>query len=263
MARNTSGFDPGQEPFSFDDPELDNVSPRFNPSQHRAFGSVPNLLGKELTIAPFEHIPEQAWMRTDSAVLRLGLFSEKGAYQVNGLVLSPEYHEAIIRNQKSFLASTGSKTVSANRLNNSQRQQEKYDKSQTEPLVSKHARHRVIIEDLKSQQANLSQLLEWQRTPGYWRTDETDLRVRTTQAWQQTFVGMLSNVKDNYGLSVEEKLDMEQAMAYRLFRGKQADRVAEWGGFLRLGADYTRSVRLLFEQSDRKIGRALAERTVH
>lgn len=238
------------------------ASPRFDPQQHRAFGSAPNLVGRNLEIPAFEHIPDQAWARTDAAVIRQGLYGDSANYAVQGIALSPEYYEAIIRNQKSFLGSTASKTVAANRLAHPERQLEKLEKSQIAPLESKHVRHQAIIPDLQAQQDNLQTLLEWQRARGYWRTDEADLRVRATQAWQQTFVGMLSTLKDNYDLTANDELDMQQALAYRLFRGKQGERMKQWGDYLGVGAEYTRRVKILFEQSDRKIGRALAVRTV-
>ena len=240
----------------------DEVTPRFNPSQHRAFGSAPNLLGRTLEIPALEHIPEKAWTRTDIAVIHQGLYGDSANYMVQGVALSPEYYEAIIRNQKSFLGSTAAKTVAANRLVNPERQQEKLEKSQVAPLESKQARHQAIIPDLQSQQENLETLLEWQRVRGWWRTDEADLRIRTTQAWQQTFVGMLRTLKDNYDLSANDEIDMQQALAYRLFRGEQNERMRQWGNYLREGAEYTRRIKILFEQSDRKIGRALADRTI-
>ncbi|MES2876660.1 MAG: hypothetical protein V4678_04285 [Patescibacteria group bacterium] len=252
---------PGEElPIEIQD-EQETV-PRFDPDQHRAFGSAPALLGKDFDVPQFERLSPEAWQRTESTTLRAGLYRPSGKYEVNGLALSPEYHEAIIRNQKAFVASTGAKTVAANRLSHPERQQEKFDKSQTEPLMSKHARHQVIIDDLRTQQDNLETLLGWQRTPGFWRTDEVDLRLRATQAWQQTFLGMLRTLKDNYELTTNQELDMQQAAAYRLFRGPQSERVKQWGDYLNLGNDYTKGVRLLFEQSDRKIGHALTERAV-
>lgn len=252
---------PEELPLGIDTADM-NPGPRFDPSQHRAFGSTPNLLGRDLEIPSLERIPQQAWTRTDAGVLRQGLYGESAHYAVEGIALSPEYYEAIIRNQKAFLGSTGAKTVAANRLTNAERQREKLEKSQIAPLESKQARHQAIIPDLQAQQENLETLLEWHRTPGYWRTDEADLRIRTTQAWQQTFVGIIRTLKDNYDLSANEEVDMQQALAYRLFRGKQDERVKQWGEHLRLGAEYTRRTKILFEQSDRKIGRTLAARTI-
>lgn len=262
MAQKSHDVDPGQDPLPLDDLVIETPAQRFNPAQHRAFGSAPTLLGKELDVPTFDRLSTEAWQRTESETLRKGLFAPSGNYVVNGLALSPEYYEAIIRNQKAFVASTGGKTVAANRLAHPERQQEKFDKSQTEPLISKHARHQVIIDDLKAQQDNLETLMEWQRVPGFWRTDEVDLRMRANQAWQQTFLGMLRTLKDNYELTTNQEVDMQQAAAYRLFRGAQSERIKQWGSYLELGRDYTRGTRLLFEQSDRKIGHALAARTV-
>ena len=244
------------------DQEETATEPRFNPSQRRAFGSVPNLLGSSIDLTSPEQIPARAWELTEPVAMRAGLHHENAKYLVNGLALSPEYYETIVRNQKAFLGSTGAKTIRANRLAHPERQQEKYDKSQVEPLVSKHARHEPIIADLQAQQDNLSTLLQWQRARGYSRTDESDMRIRATQAWQQTFMGMLQTLKDNHELSEDDQHAMEQALASRLFRGEQSRRMAAWGSYLELGAEYTRGVKLLFMQSDQKIGRALVSRAI-
>ena len=236
-------------------PDVESAHVRFDPKQHRAFGSVPKLLGEDLDIPDFERLDTRAWTLTDATTMRQGLYHPSGTFVVNGVSLSPEYYEQIIRSQRAFLAKTGGATIAANRLANPELAVERFEKSQTKPLEAKHARHETIITGLQQQQKTLDTLLEWQRQPGYWRTSESELRILATSAWDQVLVGMLGVLKDNHGLDADEFLDMQHALGYRLFRDSQ--RISQWGEQLALGRDYTRSVRLLFQQSDAKILRQL------
>ncbi|HEY1085776.1 MAG TPA: hypothetical protein VGE34_03580 [Candidatus Saccharimonadales bacterium] len=240
------------------DIETTSASARFDPNQRRAFGSVPTLVGRDLEIPKFEHLDGHAWELTDASVILQGLYSDKARYAVNGLALSPELHGQIIRNQKAFKASIGAKTMAANRLTNPDLAGERFDKSQVHPLIAKQARHEAIIQGLEQQEAMLETLIGWQRQPGYSRTSESELRILATSAWSQTFDGILHTLRDNYGLSNDELVNMQHALAYRLFRGGQNDRTREWGEHLKIGSRYTRSVRLLFQQSERNIQRDLS-----
>lgn len=248
---------PEQLPIEVDEPS---ASVRFDPLQRRAFGSVPTLVGKNMDIPKFEQLDGHGWERTSADTMRQGLYntSDKARYAVNGVALSPEFYEQIIRNQKAFKTSIGAKTLAANRLSNTDLTDERYGKSQTEPLVAKQIRHEMIIHGLKQQEYTLETLLEWQRQPGYWRTSENELRIMATSAWDQTFDGMLRTLRENYNLSGNELVDMQQALAYRLLRGPQDSRMQEWGEHLTVGKQYTQNVRMLFEQSERRIMRDLS-----
>jgi hypothetical protein len=232
-------------------------TPRFDPSQHRAFGSVPGLVGKGLDIPRFEQLDALAWERTDADVVKQGLYRDSARFAVDGIVLSPELYEQVIRNQNAFLTSIGGKTIAATRLNNPERAKEKFEKSQITSLESKQARHETIITQLATDEERLATLQEWKRTPGYWKTSEAQMRLMATTAWDQTFVGMLRTLKDNYDLSNEQFINMEHALAYRLFRGPQNNRIEQWGSYLQLGRGYTHNLKTLFEQSDSRIKKAL------
>lgn len=249
-------FDSQPEKLPFEVEEVERPA-HFDPKQHRAFGSLPRLIGGELTIPRFDQLDSRAWELTDAATMRQGLYGERGAYTVNNLAVSPEYYEQIIRNQEAFLSSIGAKALAANRMVHPERLKEKYDKSQVEPLRTKLERHKTIMNSLDTQQENVDTLLEWQRQPGYWRTNETELRVLGTSVWDQTLLAMLATLRDNYNLSVNDHINMQQALSYRLFRGSQSDRIKQWGQQLSLGHDYTRSLRLQFQQSRSKIEKQL------
>lgn len=232
----------------------------FDPNRYRAFGSVPKLLGKEISLLDRERIDEVAWQRTDPVVIRSGLFSREGGTAVNGLVLGAGYYEAIIRNQGSFLSSVQAKTVDANRQVKDPRATEKMYHSMLGSLRNKSDRHEKIIGDLSGREQTLARLADMQRTPGYHRrVSEAELRVMATTAWESVFTGMLTALKDQYELSSDEMINMQHAMAYRLLHGdgskgnQQAELMAGWGAMLGVGRDYTHGLKALFSHSQRKI----------
>jgi hypothetical protein len=257
MARMRDRFHDQPETLPLDGDAIVEPTPRFDPSQHRAFGSVPGLIGKDLDVPRFEQLSPWAWEHTDADIVAQGLYRDTARFSVDGIVLSPELYEQVIRNQSAFLASIGGKTLVANRLSNPERAKEKFDKSQIASLESKQARHETIITQLAADEERLATLQEWKRTPGYWKTSEGQMRLMATTAWDQTFIGMLRTLKDNYDLSNEQFIDMQHALAYRLFKGPQTERIEQWGNYLQLGREYTHNCKTLFQQSDSRIKKAL------
>jgi hypothetical protein len=226
---------------------------RFDPNQHRAFGSVPTLLGNEIEVPPFNRLDNLAWQLTAPSAIKSGLYGRSGGNAVNGLVLSPEQYTAIIRNSDAFKASIQAKTQAANRQTNDVRAQEKELLSVSGALKSKARRHERVLRGLNSEAQNLDTLKQWQRTPGYWRTTEVEMRTRASAAWHDTFYRTLRTLKEHHDLSPEQLVDMSNALAFRLTRGSQTDRMRNWGEMLSGGAEYNRDVTLLFAHSARLI----------
>ncbi len=238
---------PGEE-LSPDMPQPERPAIDFD--QFRAFGSVPRMLGSQIDVPLESSIDQLALRRVTPTVMSEALFGASGGTAVKGLALGTEFHEAIVRNHDSFLASVSGKTNNANRLTPDPRAQEKQFRSQLGSLNSKHERHDKIIGTLESRQEVLTTLLDMQRTPGYHkRVSDVDVRMMATTAWTEVFGGMLTVLKDQRGLSNDEMIDMQQAMAFRLLGGPQSDRIANWGGMLRLGARYTGAVTSMFKYS--------------
>lgn len=230
--------------------------PVIDMDKFRAFGSIPRLLGSEISTLTFEQLDRRAWERTEPSVIEQGLFGREGGTAVNGLVLGSELYEAIIRNQDSFLASIAATTTKANRQTPDPRAQEKNYHSQIASLVNKQSRHENIIADLERRQEILLTFQDMQRTPGYHkRISELELRVMATTVWESVFVGMLRALKDQYDLSNNEIIEMEQALSYRLLKADKAgknsqnERMANWGKMLRLGNRYTGAAKSLFTRS--------------
>jgi hypothetical protein len=232
---------------------------RFNPSQRRAFGSVPGLLEGIVDIPEFHQLDALALRRVEPDTIRRGLFDVRGNLAVDGVALNPAQYKAIIRHQPSFLAAIRAGVMAASTHDNDLRYQEKQYRSALASLDSKHVRHEKVLQGLSNEADNLQKLAAWQKAPGYARTNEMDLRVQVTQAWQGSFMNILSVLRDQHRLHPEEHSAMEQALAYRLFKGSQRDRMAAWGGMLDVSQTYNNAVTVLFEQSDRQIAKTHEE----
>jgi hypothetical protein len=237
----------------------DQLIPRFDPDQHRAFGSIPGLIGKEVEVPPFHRLDGKALERVRSTDIREGLYGVSGNYAVNGLVLGAEEYTAIVRHAPSFQKAIQARITAANRPTNDIRTREKELRGVQAALRSKTERHQKVLSGLDGEHENLSTLKEWQHTPGFWRASETDIRVMASSAWE-SFHHMTHVLADHYDLSSNERVDVDQALAYRLLRGGQRERIGYWGEMLELGIDYNRSRHLLFEHSAR-IVEAETERT--
>ncbi len=249
---------PERQPESFQPalPDMPAAPERFNPEQRRAFGSIPTLLGKEYEVPPHHRLTEVSLVRTEPDTLRQGLYGVHGNNAVNGLALNTKQYEVVIRNQSSFMASIRNKTLAANVATGDLRTREKELKSLLSSLDTKKQRHETVLTGLHQEGELLSQLSEWQRTPGYWRTREADMRIKATQAWQGSFTNMMQVLRDQHELTPNEYVDMTNALAHKLFRGSQKDRIRHWGGMLHVASEYNRSVGLLFQNSERHIGLA-------
>jgi hypothetical protein len=195
----------------------------------------------------------RAWQRSEPSVIKQGLYGKQDGNAVNGLVLSPEQYQAIIRNQDAFTASIQAKTQAANRQTNDVRAREKGLLSVAGALSSKSDRHEKVLKGLSDEASNLLQLQEWQRSPSYWKTSEVEMRAMASMAWHDTFYRTLQTLKDQHDLTNEQFVDLTQAMAYRLTRGPQRDRIRNWGKMLDFSVEYNRDVSLLFSHSARLI----------
>ena len=239
-----------EEQLPLDVEEAPAAEPRFDPDQYRAFGSVPTMLGKRIDVPPFERLDNLAWRRTDPAGIERGLFGVEGNTAVNGLALGSEYYKAIIRNHDAFQASIRNTTQAANRQTGDLRAREKQLRSVAGALRSKQERHEKILSHVATQQEGLAKLADMQKTPGYHRhLTEADVRLLATTAWDQNFMGMLSVLKDQHDLTNNQFIEMSQALSYRLLRGAQKERVANWGAMLGLGMRYNRNVATMFTHS--------------
>jgi hypothetical protein len=229
------------------------ILPRFAADRKRAFGSVPTLLGKEIDVPPFHRLNELALQRTEPAALRKGLYGAKDNNAVNGLALNTQQYEVIIRSPRAFNAAIRNKTLAANMSTNELRKREKELRSVSGSLANKEHRHEGVLAGLDAERQTLTKLSEWQKVPGYWRTREADLRILAASAWQGSFMNILSVLRDQYELTPEEHIDMANALAYKLTRAPQNDRMAHWGGLLGVSLEYNKSVMALFSASWHRI----------
>lgn len=227
-------------------PEDPVVLPRIDMQQRRAFGSVPGLLGRNIDVPPFERLDGLALQRVEPEALTRGLFGVEGNNAVDGLALNTAQYQALVRNKKAFADSIRNKTLAANTLTNDVRTREKELSSVRAALEQKQVRHQKVITGLEGEKKTLATLAEWQRTPGYWRTREPELRAMATAAWELSFTNILHVLKDQHELSPEAYVDMTQALAYRLTQGPQSDRMKYWGGMLGVALRYNSSVKALF-----------------
>ena len=233
--------------------EVSTVLPRFDPNQRRAFGSVPGLLGKNIDVPPFHRLDELALRRIEPTTLRRGLYGVQGNNAVKGLALNTQQYEVIVRNHKSFSAAIRNKTLAAQATANDIRAREAELRSVAAALDNKAKRHETVLAGLSAERETLAKLADWQKTPGYWRTREVELRVLATSAWEGSFTNILKVVRDQHELSPEEYIDMANALAYRLTKGPQDERMKSWGGMLGLALDYNKSVGALFNTSAHQI----------
>lgn len=263
MPANSGEHDPFQLPLEAEGmPESPHDEARFDPAQRRAFGSVPGLLGRELTIPPFERLNAVALRRVEPDAIKSGLLGREGGYAVDTVVLNPEEYTTVVRSPRSFQRSVQAKTVAANRSANEIRAKEKEIRSGHHAFENKADRHVTYIESLVEERAMLEELLEWQRTPGFARTSQIDIVALANRAWNLTFRGMLDALKNHYDLTVEEHSNMTNAMAHKLFRGPQRDRIAYWGEMLAVARDYNRAKTILFTNRQHKIARRSGELAV-
>lgn len=231
------------------------VELRFDPAQRRAFGSVPGLLGKNLTIPSFEHLDQTALDRVTPEGLRKGLLGPQNRNAVDGIVLSPDEYTVIVRSPASFQAAIQAKTAAAGKSTNEIRAAEKEMKSAKDSFEQKWRRQHEVIKGLEVEKETLQTLLEWQRVPGFSRTSEVDIVALTNQAWNGTISNMLKTYAIQHELSVKEQHDMVNALAFKLFRGPQTDRVAHWGETLEFARSYTGAKLSLFRQRQQKVVR--------
>lgn len=229
---------------------------RFDPEQLRAFGSIPGLLGRDLDIPLISRLDALALQRIQPGAIRSGLYGRDGTNTVNNLVISAEEYGAIVRNPKSFQNAVQAKTTAANRLTGDVRSREKELRSVPGAFQSKLDKYEKVFAGLASERGTLNKLAEWQHTPGYRRTSEADIRSLAGSAWNGSFRHILEVLRDKYGLSAEEHVNNVNAMAYKLFRGPQRERIAYWGGMLDLALSYNRNRTILFRLSSQKIVQA-------
>lgn len=223
------------------------VEPRFDPLQRRAFGSVPRLLGAKLDIPKFERLDTLAWERTKPENISAGLIGRPdGGTVVDGLVLSPEEYQAIMRSPGRFLTSVQVRTMIARRNRNDISQEEGVLKSGYESFESKRQRQATVISGLETERSCLRTLLTEQKAPAYPHTKQVDLVLVAHQTLQTSILPMLHTLKQQHGLSPEEHIDTHQALMYRLFRGPQNSRMKSWGDVMHVADDYVAAKISLF-----------------
>ncbi len=231
---------------------------RFNPDQRRAFGSVPTLLGAKLEIPRFERLSGTALERISAESLHVGLFGADnhgvaGRNAVDGLVLNTAEYTVIVRNPESFQSAIQAKTLAARKASNDVRLQEKELKSGYESFRQKWDRQNKVLKGFHRERQTVATLLEWQAVPGYSRTSEIDIVGLANEALNGTIHNMLKTCKDQYQLSPEDHVEMVNALSYRLFRGPQKERVANWGSTLRVAQNYTDAKINLFQNRQNRV----------
>lgn len=254
MSVTSPNFDPMQPSFEVEGMPTPPAE-RFNPAQRRAFGSVPGLLGRGMDIPPFERLDATALDRVSPEGLRQGLLGPEGRNAVDGIVLNAEEYTAIVRSPRSFQSSVQAKTVAANREVNPVRGEEKELKSGVESFRNKWRRQNAVLKGLHQEREAVDILLEWQKVPGYSRTSQIDIVSLASQAYHGTIANMLRAYKDQHQLNPKEYADMQQALAYRLFKGPQTDKIANWGGVLQVAHSYTNAKISLFQTRQRRVER--------
>lgn len=235
---------------------------RFDPSQRRAFGSVPGLLGKNMDIPAFERLNGEAVARVEPEVMLSGLLGREGGYAVDSVVLNAEEYTTVVRNPDSFRSAIQGRTVAANRSTGTLLAQEREIKSGKHAFESKADKHATYIDSLVGERAVLEELLEWQRVPGFSRTSQVDIVALAGRAWNITFRGMLDTLKDQYDLTPEQHIDLTNAMAYKLMRGPQRERIGYWGDMLQAALRYNRAKTILFTNRQHRIARQTGELAV-
>jgi hypothetical protein len=228
---------------------------RMHPSQRRAFGSVPGLLGRQLDIPPFERLDGTSLELVEPESLRANLFGQQGRNAVDGIVLNAEQYTAIVRSPESFQSSIQAKTVAADRSVNPVRAVEKELKSGRDAFRQKWYKQRDVINGLEHEREVLHTLREWQKVPGFARTAEIDIVALANEALHGTINNMLQAYKDQHQQTPKEHHDMVNALYYRLFRGPQNDRIAYWGKTLEVADNYTTAVLFLFKGRQNKVNR--------
>lgn len=231
------------------------LEPRFNPDQRRAFGSVPRLLGARMDIPAFERLDQTALERVSPEGLRAGLLGHDTGTAVDSIVLNAEEYTAIVRNPKSFQGAVQSKTIAARRAANPVYAEEGELKSGYQSLRSKWSRQNRVIAGLDQELSTITTLQKWQRDPGFNRSKEVDIVMLAGQAWNGTIANMLRTYKDQHDLSAEEHHAMTNALAYRLFRGPQNERIANWGNTLAVAHTYTAAKKNLFQRRQNEVVR--------
>lgn len=263
MSAKIGETDPMQLPLEAEGmPQPAEDAARFNPDQRRAFGSVPGLIGKDLDIPAFERLDSDAVQKVEPAAIKWGLLGREGGYAVDGIVLNPEEYTLVVRSPRSFQRAVQAKTVAANRSVNELRAKEKELRSGQHAFDGKSGKQAIYIDGLVKERAMLETLLERQRVPGFAHTSQVDIVALASQAWNLTFRGMLDTLKSQYDLNPEQHANLTNAMAYKLFRGPQRDKVAYWGEMLTVARDYNRAKTLLFVNRQHKIARQTGELAV-
>ena len=221
-------------------PELAVPRP-ITPERRRAFGSIPNLLGRGVNI---EYMNDMGLDRVSPASLAGYLYGE-GEHAVSGIVLNPREYDAILRSPQSLIRAVGAKTL-ARRGQSTESDEAAFLRSKDHALTSKQEKQSKAIIGLDKEITDLSQLMKLIKAPGYAHATEAELRGLATSAWEVSFNNIVNVVARQAKWTQEQKHKGLNAMATQLTRGAQRERVGYWHDLTKLAGNYAVHRRALF-----------------
>lgn len=233
------------------------IPERSSLDNRRAFGSVPGLLGREIQLPSIEHIDSVAFARVQPNVLQSQLFGASEGNVVDGVLLNESEYTLLVRSDTAFDTAIRARTGNANQLAIPELREHRREKSTSRAFANKLAGYEGILAGYAQERERLQKLLKWQQVPGYAQTDEWTMKSEATAAWTLSFGNILGTLAEHHQLDPRDKLDLEVAMAYKLFKGSQRDKVGYWGQMLSLSRKYNLQKTNLFERSKHTIERRI------
>jgi len=236
MAQNSRVPGTGQESF----PEI-TMPVAITPEKRRAFGSIPNLLGRNLDI----------YFRTDMGYDRvnpqslMGSLYGEGEHTVSGIALTQCSTSAILRSPTSFARAIGAKTL-ASRGQHTEGTEAAFLHSKNNALTSKQEQQSKVIRGLEKEIQDLSALMKLIKVPGYAHATEAELRILATSAWEISFNNIIAVAARQRGWGAAEKEQALNAMAAKLTQGGQRARVGYWHDITKVAGNYAVQRRALF-----------------
>lgn len=221
-------------------PDLTVPNP-ITPERSRAFGSIPNLLGRNVSI----ECADDMQLDKVSPVFLAGHLYGEGEHAVSGIILNPNEYDTILRSPQSFARAVGAKTL-AGRGQRTANDEAAFLRSKDHALDSKQEQQGKVITGLDKEIAALRRLIKFIKVPGYAHTTEAELRVLATSAWEISFNNIVDVVARHAQWTQSEKDKGLNAMAMQLTQGAQRERVGYWHDMTKLAGNYAMHRRALF-----------------
>lgn len=244
---------PGQLPLEGEDFQNIPLEQRFNPKDRKAFGSIPGLLSRGMSIPAFEQLDGAGLARVAPQSIEANLYGVQDGTSVNGLLLNPKEYNVFVRSDTAFGRAIQSTTMAANKHTTQPERYRREARSAEAGFTNKIDKYDGVLKGLADEQQRLETLLRWQRAPGYARTDKLNIVVQANDAWSGTFANIVTTLADYHHLSKADAAKTNEALEYRLFRGAQSEKIAYWGDMLKLSLRYNKAKTTMFTQSQRRI----------